>query len=94
MILQRQFQAATSDHSDGIQWCNGTNLGIAYLSAIGTGQTNTTEIVAAQGVGSYAAQGCNDLTIGDYSDWFLPSIDELMEMYLGIYISGYAQNYF
>jgi|GEM_PF-6820974 len=84
----RYLEAAPSDHSDGIQWYNGTNLGIAYLSAIGTGQTNTTKIVTAQGVGSYAAQVCNDLTIGDYSDWFLPSIDELMEMYNNLYLEG------
>ncbi len=50
--------------------------------AIGTGQTNTTTITSAQGVGNYAAKICNDLTLNGYSDWYLPSRDELNQMYI------------
>ncbi|MEE3999195.1 cadherin domain-containing protein [Tenacibaculum sp. FZY0031] len=73
---------AVSDQSTGIQWWNGTNVSTgATALEIGTGQANTTAIVNVQGVGSYAAQICNDLSLNNYDDWFLPSIDELEEMY-------------
>ena len=75
--------AAPEDQSDGIQWYNGifTATG-ANGTALGTGQANTTAIVANQGPGSYAAQLCNDLVIGVYDDWYLPSKDELNKLYL------------
>ncbi len=50
-------------------------------TALGTGQANTIDIVNAQGVGSYAAQLCNDLVIDGYDDWYLPSKDELNKLY-------------
>lgn len=66
-----------------IKWCIGT----AYLStgatgtAIGTGQANTALIIATYGVGSYAAQACADYVAGGYTDWYLPSSEELKMMY-------------
>jgi len=69
--------AAPGDQSSGIQWYNGTDILCGTNVAYGTGQANTTEIVADQGAGSYAAQICNDLVLGGYSDWYLPSKDEL-----------------
>lgn len=59
-------------------------------SAIGDGYQNTINIVNALGAGSYAAKACADYTATDYDDefnlityddWFLPSKDELNEMY-------------
>ncbi len=71
---------AITDQNGGstIQWYNGsfTTTG-ATGTAIGTGQANTTAIINNQGAGSYAATVCTDLGEG----WFLPSKDELNEMY-------------
>jgi len=88
--------AATSDQSAGIQWYNGSNIEtLAVDTALGSGQNNTSEIVDIQGLGSYAAQICNDLVEGGYGDWYLPSQDELNKLYLnkdtigGFSSSGY-----
>lgn len=77
----RFLKAAPANQSDGIQWYNSSYIGIKTDNAIGTGRANTAAIIAAQGVGSYAAAICDSLVIGDYDDWFLPSRDELDLMY-------------
>ncbi len=68
---------ANSDQA-GIQWYNGTfYITGVTATAIGTGQANTTAIIASQGNGSYAASMCDNLVLNGYDDWFLPSKDEL-----------------
>jgi hypothetical protein len=72
---------APMDQSSGIQWHNGSNIAINTTSAaIGTGNQNTINIINAQGPGSYAAQLCADLVLNGYSDWYLPSLDELRKL--------------
>lgn len=54
--------------------------------AIGTGEQNTSDIVADLGAGCcYAAQLCYELTYGGYDDWFLPSWEELNKMYINLH---------
>uniref|UniRef100_UPI0040473774 Lcl domain-containing protein n=1 Tax=Algoriphagus sp. TaxID=1872435 RepID=UPI0040473774 len=43
---------------------------------------------SAKGIGWSAAQLCNDLVLGDYSDWYLPSKDELNKLYLNRTVVG------
>jgi hypothetical protein len=73
------------------QWGSyGTLIG-ATETDIGTGQSNTTNIVTwlnSHSETGKAAQLCNDLTKGGYSDWFLPSKDELNLMYVNLKIFG------
>jgi len=60
-------------------------------TGIGTGQNNTTTIVTWLNNHSEtgkAAQLCNDLTVGVYSDWFLPSKGELNLMYTNLKVAG------
>ena len=84
-------------YPNGIQWDNGTfpndPVTGATGTAIGTGQANTTAIVKAQGPGSYAAKLCDDLVLGGYSDWYLPSKDELNQLYLNQAVVGGFANY-
>ena len=78
------FNYADQHSSPGIRWYNGSNgyLGIT-ATAIGTGAANTTAIISAQGATetSYAAGLARAYTVGSYTDWFLPSKDELNQMY-------------
>jgi hypothetical protein len=63
-------------------WYNGTYILIGTTStAVGSGQANTTAIVNAQGPGNYAASICDNLVLNGYSDWYLPSKDELNLLY-------------
>jgi hypothetical protein len=74
--------AAPSDQSTGIHWYNGSYTTTnANGTNLGDGNTNTGTIVASQGTGSYAAKLCFDLVLGNYSDWYLPSLDELKKLY-------------
>ncbi len=75
----------------GKKWgSKGTLIG-GTETGIGTGQNNTTKIVTW--LNSYsetdcAAQLCDALVYGGYSDWFLPSKDELNLMYENLYLEG------
>jgi hypothetical protein len=80
---QHGLIASTNDQSYGIQWSPLYNkITNATLSEIGTGRKNTGTIVSSLGKGDYAARLCDDLILNGYSDWFLPSKDELNMMYM------------
>jgi hypothetical protein len=77
--------AATSDQSTGIgiRWHNGTSTPTgATGTEIGTGLSNTNTIIASQAgtTTSYAAGLARAYRGGGYTDWYLPSIDELAKV--------------
>ena len=79
--------AATSDQSIEIQWNNVGNITTgATATAIGSGLANTNAIITNQGPTStnYAAGLARAYTGGGYTDWYLPSQDELNLMYTKI----------
>ncbi len=69
-------------------WYDGSldywNLG-ATNTALGTGVTNTNLIYSLLGIeptSQYAAEICHDLTQNTYTDWVLPSYNEIYKIYL------------
>jgi trimeric autotransporter adhesin len=85
---QHGLVCAKNDQSTSIQWFNGS---FVYTESrgdgIGSGEMNTTLIIAVQGYNSddYAAGICANLEITEnsikYGDWYLPSLTELTEIY-------------
>jgi hypothetical protein len=88
--------AAPSDQSTGAQWgCYGTVLSGADGTGIGTGNQNTIDIMNGCSTVGIAARICGDLVLNGYSDWFLPSKDELNKLYLNrTAIGGFAAAYY
>jgi uncharacterized protein (TIGR02145 family) len=70
---------AATENRGAPNWGIGT---VGTATAIGTGQANTTAIIAVINTPGIAARVCDELVLNGYSDWFLPSKDELNEMYL------------
>ncbi|MCK9422379.1 MAG: DUF1566 domain-containing protein [Bacteroidales bacterium] len=66
--------------TDTIPGANGT--------ALGTGATNTAAILAVCPTPGIAASVCDTLTTGGFTDWFLPSVDELDSVYVHQSIIG------
>jgi len=86
--------AAPSYQSTSAEWgCFQTFISGADGGGIGAGAQNTIDIEAGCTTAGTAADICANLTLGGYSDWFLPSKDELNKMYLNkAAIGGFAIN--
>ncbi|MCK9612478.1 MAG: hypothetical protein PHR81_02035 [Bacteroidales bacterium] len=61
--------------------CMNTNLPGAEGYEIGTGAQNTLDIITNCSETDIAAKKCADLILNEYSDWHLPSINELSKLY-------------
>jgi|SRR5688572_7303110 len=83
--------AAASDHNLAAPWgCYGTALSGADGTALGTGNQNTLDIIAGCASPGIAARLCGDLVLNGYSDWYLPSRDELNKLYINrVAIGGF-----
>jgi Protein of unknown function (DUF1566) len=90
---QHGLISAPTDQGTVVTWgCYEALIG-GTGTAIGTGQANTTLIVNLCSTAGIAARICDDLVLNGYSDWFLPSQDELNQMYLQrIVIGGFPSN--
>lgn len=89
--IQHGFVATIADISTSAEWgCQGTLISGADGTTIVTGNQNTLDIIAGCVDIGTAARLCSELLEGGYSDWYLPSIDELDKMYLNkVAIGGF-----
>ncbi len=88
-IRQTGLIAAISDQSTGTDWgCAGTSIYDADSTALYAGSKNTINITAGCSAPGIAARICADLDLAGYSDWHLPSKDELNKLYLNRAIIG------
>jgi hypothetical protein len=92
----RGLIAAAADQSTGTAWSTITSTLVGTTAAaIGTGQANTAAIVAQPGCTGGAAHLCYYLAEGGYSDWYLPSKDELNKLYLSrVAIGGFESDWY
>jgi hypothetical protein len=76
--------AAASNQGTAEWGCTGTTIVGADGTAIGTGNQNTIDIMSGCATANIAARKCGDLDLNGYTDWYLPSIDELTKLYFNI----------
>ena len=83
------------DDQNGSEWgCFGTLIGPdAQHTEIGMGDANTGAIINSCLDEDIAAFLCDTLTLNGYTDWFLPSRDELLEMYTQRTLIGGFSNF-
>jgi hypothetical protein len=75
--------ATVSDISTDAEWgCYETSITGATGTTIGTGNANTIAIMEGCETAGIAARLCGDLVQGGYSDWYLPSKDELNALWV------------
>jgi hypothetical protein len=87
--------AATSDQSTGATWGSIGNFIGGTSLAIGKGKANTLAIVNGCGEAGIAARICDNLVLNGYSDWFLPSSNELNQMFSEKeVIGGFVTDYY
>ena len=92
--LKHGFITTISDMPGRFNWgCPISLLIGADGTLIGTGNQNTIDIVAGCNETGIAAKLCNDLVENGYSDWFLPSKDELNKIMVNYQqIGGFTGN--
>jgi len=76
--------------------CWGTDI-LGTSALIGSGQSNTELILSGCSTRPIAASVCDTLVLNGYSDWFLPSSDELNLMYSNLHlqnIGGFSNDWY
>lgn len=92
--MQHGLIATAYNQDFGARWgCFPTAIPGANGTALGTGNQNTIDIMAGCATADMAARLCGDLVLNDFNDWYLPSNDELIKLYINqVAIGGFSVN--
>jgi uncharacterized protein (TIGR03437 family) len=91
---------SAAENTKNSKWMHKPHKLIGTSIALGTGNSNTNSIIGGQGTPPvdglvYAVKYCYDMVWAGYSDWYLPSKDELNKLYLNRdEITGLTDNYY
>jgi hypothetical protein len=88
------LEAARVDQSTGAPWCTAATDIPGTGTIIGTGATNTVSMLALCSEAGSAPTLADAYTRNGYNDWFLPSRDELNELYRQKDVVGGFASYF
>ncbi|MBK7230693.1 MAG: VCBS repeat-containing protein [Saprospiraceae bacterium] len=89
--------AAPRDQNHTHWGCEGVEINGADSSGIGSGEENTRHIIDQCNEPGIAAHQADTLTLNGFTDWYLPSINELQLMIESLYDHGFgfiSQNYY
>lgn len=82
------YYEAYPSNRTAVAWATSTHATGATATAVGTGDDNTDTIYAELGASAPAAYNCYKLSYGGYTDWYLPSLNEVDEMHDNLAIYG------
>jgi hypothetical protein len=86
---QHGLVCTETDIGSNAEWgCKGTLIDGADGVLVGTGAQNTADIEIGCATVGTAADLCANYEPGVYGDWFLPSKDELYQIYNKLYLGG------
>jgi hypothetical protein len=95
---QHGLVSSPASENKQAEWgCAETSIRGADDSSIGAGYQNTLDIIKGCSTELTAAKICDESTWGGYSDWYLPSKDELHLMYNNLKkkkLGGFANQYY
>ncbi len=83
--------AATTDQGLAEWGCRGTSIA-GTTAVIGAGETNTNLITGGCATAGIAARLCSNLSLGGYTDWYLPSANELVKLAINQVLIGGFNN--
>jgi hypothetical protein len=85
--IQHGIIVSTSDQSSMPWGCEGTLISNTQ-SIIGSGMQNTNQIASSCFPTGIASKVCKDLVLNGYSDWYLPSKNELETVRTNLYFNN------